>query len=58
VAYAPLQAVGYEEDKAAYIEYDLPSDLFGQFNIADMTSTGKSLDIEFENLIKMAESRG
>ena len=31
--YAPLQALVYEgEDMTAYIEYDLPSDLFGQFN--------------------------
>jgi len=57
--YAPLQAIVYEgKDKTAYIEYDLPSDLFGQFNNADVTSTGKSLDTKFENLIKMADSKG
>jgi uncharacterized protein (DUF302 family) len=56
--YAPLQAVVYEaEDKTAYIEYDLPSDLFGQFGNTDVTSTGKSLDDKFDKLIKKADSR-
>ena len=55
--YAPLQAIVYEgEENTAYIEYDLPSDLFGQFTNADVTSTGKLLDTKFENLIKMADS--
>jgi len=54
--YAPLQAIVYEgEDKKAYIEYDLPSDLFGQFNNADVTATGRSLDDKFEKLIKKAD---
>ena len=56
--YAPLQALVYEgEDMTAYIEYDLPSDLFGQFNNANVNLTGKSLDTKFENLIKMADSQ-
>jgi uncharacterized protein (DUF302 family) len=57
--YAPLQALVYEgEDLTAYIEYDLPSDLFGQFKNANVNLTGKSLDTKFENLIKMADSQG
>ena len=56
--YAPLQALVYEEeDMTAYIEYDLPSDLFGQFNNANVNVTGKSLDTKFENLIKLADSQ-
>ena len=56
--YAPLQALVYEgEDMTAYIEYDLPSDLFGQFNNANVNLTAKSLDTKFENLIQMADSQ-
>jgi hypothetical protein len=56
--YAPLQAIVYEgEENTAYIEYDLPSDLFGQFTNADVTSTGKLLDTKFEILIEMADSK-
>jgi hypothetical protein len=56
--YAPLQALVYEgEEMAAYIEYDLPSDLFGQFNNANVNLTAKSLDTKFENLIQMADSQ-
>ncbi len=51
--YAPLQAVVYEgAGKMTYIEYDLPSDLFGQFCNDNVTSTGRSLDEKFEKLIK------
>lgn len=56
--YAPLQAIVYEgDDKTAYIEYDLPSDLFGQFGNADVTAVGRSLDDKFEKLIKKADGQ-
>ena len=57
--YAPLQALVYEgENMTAYIEYDLPSDLFSQFDNANVNLTGRSLDTKFKNLIQMADFQG
>lgn len=56
--YAPLRAFVYTaKDNELLIEYDLPSDLFGQFNNDNVTLVGKSLDAKLEKLIKKADSQ-
>ncbi|WP_292771479.1 DUF302 domain-containing protein [Nostoc sp. NOS(2021)] len=50
--YAPLRVLVYEAaDQSVYVEYDLPSSLFGQFGNAEVTKVAKSLDLKLVNLI-------
>ncbi len=56
--YAPLRVLVFEkDDKKAQIEYDLPSSLFGQFGIPEVTNVGISLDQKMEHLIKAADAK-
>jgi uncharacterized protein (DUF302 family) len=55
--YAPLHVLVYEQpDKVSFVEYDLPSSLFGQFGNAEVTRVGESLDTKFERLIRKADT--
>ena len=38
-------------DESVYVEYDLPSSLFGQFGNAAVTKVAESLDLKLVNLI-------
>jgi uncharacterized protein (DUF302 family) len=50
--YAPLRLLVYEAaDQSVYVEYDLPSSLFGQFGNAEVTKVAESLDLKLVNLI-------
>ncbi|MEH1931568.1 DUF302 domain-containing protein [Nostoc sp.] len=50
--YAPLRVLVYKAaDQSVYVEYDLPSSLFGQFGNAEVTKVAKSLDLKLVNLI-------
>ncbi|WDD37010.1 DUF302 domain-containing protein (plasmid) [Nostoc sp. UHCC 0926] len=50
--YAPLRLLVYEAaDQSVYVEYDLPSSLFGQFGNAKVTKVAESLDLKLVNLI-------
>ena len=50
--YAPLRVLVYEAaDQSVYVEYDLPSSLFGQFGNAAVTKVGESLDLKLVDLI-------
>jgi uncharacterized protein (DUF302 family) len=50
--YAPLRVLVYEAaDQSVYVEYDLPSYLFGQFGNAEVTKVAESLDLKLVNLI-------
>jgi hypothetical protein len=43
--YAPLRVILYENDAGtATIEYDRPSDLFGQFGVPEITAVARELD--------------
>lgn len=54
--YAPLKVLIYEgENHAVYVEYDLPSSQFGQFDNDDIRAVGESLDIKITNLISQAD---
>ncbi len=53
--YAPLRIVIYEaEDKKVYVEYDLPSTLFGQFNNVKVLEVAKDLDDKSLHVIRSA----
>jgi uncharacterized protein (DUF302 family) len=55
--YAPLRVLVYEAaDHTTRVEFDQPSSLFGQFDNADVTKVGKSLDTKLANLIKNADA--
>lgn len=50
--YAPLHVLVYEAaDQSVYVEYDLPSSLFGQFGNAEVTKVAESLDLKLVALI-------
>jgi len=50
--YAPLRVLVYEAaEQSVYVEYDLPSSLFGQFGNAEVTKVAESLDLKLVNLI-------
>jgi hypothetical protein len=56
--YAPLRVLVFErDDKKAQIEYDLPSSLFGQFGIPEVTSEGIGLDRKMERLINETDTK-
>lgn len=53
--YAPLRVYLYEDrhDRAIF-EYDLPSNLFGQFGDQTVTAVGRELDWELEQALETA----
>ena len=54
--YAPLHVLVYEApDQAVYIEYDLPSSLFGQFGNAAVTEVAQELDEKVVKLLAKAD---
>jgi uncharacterized protein (DUF302 family) len=54
--YAPLRMIVYEaNDHRVRAEYDLPSSLFGQFNVADVTAVALTLDTKMANAIRKAD---
>ena len=57
--YAPIRVLVYEaEDKAAYVEYELPSSQFSRFGDEMITKSGFGLDEKLKNLIAIADERG
>ena len=52
--YAPLRILVYEKDGHTVVEYDRPSSLFGQFDNAEVTPVGVSLDTKLERVIARA----
>jgi len=56
--YAPLHVLVFEAgDKSVHVEYDLPSTLFGQFGINEITTVGLALDDKLLTLIKKADNK-
>ena len=56
--YAPLRILIFEDDsKLTYLEYDLPSSLFGQFKDERITKIAMMLDKKVEDLTKAAAGR-
>ena len=54
--YAPLRIIVYEGvDKYSYVEYDLPSSLFGQFGNEKILEVAKGLDEKLLKAIKLAD---
>ena len=54
--YAPLRMIVYEgSDKRSYVEYDLPSSLFGQFGNERVLEVAKSLDEKLLNVILLSD---
>jgi len=54
--YAPLHVLVFEAgDMSVHVEYDLPSTLFGQFGIDEITTVGLALDDKLLTLIKKAD---
>ena len=55
--YAPLRIIVYEDEKQqAFVEYDLPSSLFGQFGNDAIDEVAKDLDKKLLNVITIADS--
>ncbi|RFZ90939.1 DUF302 domain-containing protein [Mucilaginibacter conchicola] len=53
--YAPLRVLVYTDGQnRTTIEYDKPSDLFGQFGIPQITEVGLGLDQKVEKLVEKA----
>jgi uncharacterized protein (DUF302 family) len=53
--YAPLRVYVYAgEDGQTYVDYDLPSSLFGRFRSPQVDAVGRSLDQKLENLVANA----
>jgi uncharacterized protein (DUF302 family) len=53
--YAPLVVLVYEDNAGkTNIEYDLPSSLFGQFDVYEVDTIAKSLDEKLTALLKKA----
>jgi uncharacterized protein (DUF302 family) len=54
--YHPLRLLVYvAEDDRTYVEYDLPSSLFNQFNRNGISQTGEMLDLKIKNLIDIID---
>jgi uncharacterized protein (DUF302 family) len=54
--YHPLKLLVYvAEDDRTYVEYDLPSSLFNQFNRNGISQTGEMLDLKIKNLIDIID---
>ena len=53
--YAPLRVYLYEDTRGrAIFEYDLPSNLFGQFGDDRVTAVGRELNLELEQALEAA----
>jgi hypothetical protein len=53
--YAPLRVYLYEDAQGrAVFEYDLPSNLFGQFGDRRVAAVGRELDLELEQALEAA----
>lgn len=56
--YAPLRIIVYEgEDGVVYAEYDLPSNLFGQFGNEAILNIAKGLDSSILEAILLSDKR-
>lgn len=54
--YAPLRVLVYQaEDGRTYVDYEKPSDIFGQFSNEDIIKVGQVLDVKFKTLILAAD---
>jgi len=54
--YAPLRMIVYEdENKKAFVEYDLPSSLFGQFCNNEVLHTAMGLDAKLFHVVSMCD---
>jgi len=54
--YAPLRVLVYQgEDGNTYVDYELPSAIFGQFANDDINAVGRALDIKFKTLFLQAD---
>ena len=53
--YAPLRVIVYEAAGSSYVEYDLPSSLFGQFGNPEVLKVAKSLDAKLMHVITLAD---
>lgn len=54
--YAPLRIIAYEDNnQKAFVEYDLPSTLFGQFGNSAILEVGKGLDEKLSNVISVCD---
>ena len=52
--YAPLRVIIYGKDGGSYIEYDLPSSLFGQFGDDRVTEVARGLDVALARALSAA----
>ena len=53
--YAPLRVLVYEDEGGkAFVEYDRPSSLFGQFGNGSVTEVAAMLDRKLEQLVAEA----
>ena len=56
--YAPLRVILYENERGgSTFEYDKPTTLFGQFNIAAIDNMAASLDLRLSNLLTSLSHR-
>lgn len=54
--YAPLRVLVYEDiDGATYVDYELPSVIFGQFSAACIKKVGSTLDRKLKKLIELTD---
>jgi uncharacterized protein (DUF302 family) len=54
--YAPLRMIVYEdENKKAFVEYDLPSSLFGQFGNNEVLQVAMGLDAKLFHVVSMCD---
>lgn len=54
--YAPLRMIVYEaENKKAFVEYDLPSSLFGQFGNDEILQVAMGLDAKLFHVVSMCD---
>jgi uncharacterized protein (DUF302 family) len=55
--YAPLRMVVYEdENKKAFVEYDLPSSLFEQFGNSEVLQVAMGLDAKLFHVVSMCDN--
>ena len=54
--YAPLRMIVYEdENKKTFVEYDLPSSLFGQFGNDEILQVARGLDSKLFHVVSMCD---
>ena len=54
--YAPLRMIVYEdENKKTFVEYDLPSSLFGQFGNNEVLQVARGLDAKLFHVVSMCD---